>query len=295
VTEFVATREGPAHHVDFGGSGSSFVLIHGLGGSTTNWIAVGPALSRQGRVRAIDLPGFGLTPPRRDFHLETHRDSVAAYLDELEAPTHTLIGNSTGGLLAEMVAAARPDLVERLVLVAPATPPRFPDPRLDWPTVARLAMQATPPIGEVYGRWFLHSNTPEQLTRKTLEMVTHKPGRVPVAVIEASRDMAAIRKNLPWAQYASARTATSIARHYAKRSFYVDMIRSIEAPALVVQGMSDHIVSPTAIEWMCSLRPDWDLIQLEDTGHTPMRDAPLRFLDVVGGWLARDRSVAVGV
>jgi pimeloyl-ACP methyl ester carboxylesterase len=295
VTEFVATREGPAHHVDFGGAGSSFVLIHGLGGSTTNWIAVGPALSRQGRVRAIDLPGFGLTPPRRDFHLETHRDSVAAYLDELEAPTHTLIGNSTGGLLAEMVAAARPDLVERLVLVAPATPPRFPDPRLDWPTVARLAMQATPPIDEVYGRWFLRSNTPEQLTRKTLEMVTHKPGRVPVAVIEASRDMAAIRKNLPWAQYASARTATSIARHYAKRSFYVDMIRSIAAPALVVQGMSDHIVSPTAIEWMCSLRPDWDLIQLEDTGHTPMMDAPLRFLDVVGGWLARDRSIAVGV
>jgi hypothetical protein len=46
---------------------------------------------------------------------------------------------------------------------------------------------------------------------------------------------------------------------------------------------------------MCSLRPDWDLIQLEDTGHTPMMDAPLRFLDVVGGWLARDRSIAVGV
>jgi pimeloyl-ACP methyl ester carboxylesterase len=244
-------------------------------------------------VRAVDLPGFGLTPPRKDFHLETHRDSVIAYLDTLDSATHTLVGNSTGGLLSEMVAAARPDLVDRLVLVAPATPPRFPDSRLDWPTVARLALQATPVVGEAYGWYFMKANSPEQLTRKTMEMITHKPGRVPVHLIEAARDMAAIRKELPWTRYASARTATSIARHYARRSFYVDMIRSIEAPALVIHGLSDHIVSPTAVEWMCSLRPDWDLVQLDDTGHTPQMDAPLRFLDVIVPWLTEARAVSV--
>jgi pimeloyl-ACP methyl ester carboxylesterase len=289
VTEFVPTAAGPVHHVEFGGAGPSLVLVHGLGGSTTNWNAVAPALTNSGTVRAIDLPGFGLTPPRKDFHLETHRDSVIAYLETLDAAPHTLVGNSTGGLLSEMVAAARPDLVARLVLVSPATPPRFPDPRLDWPTVVRLAVQATPVVGEAYGWYFLRTNSPEQLTRKTMQMITHKPGRVPVHLIEASRDMAAIRKELPWTRYASARTANSIARHYARRSFYVDMIGAIEAPALVIQGMSDHIVSPTAVEWMCSLRPDWELVQLDDTGHTPQMDAPLRFLDAITPWLAKAR------
>jgi pimeloyl-ACP methyl ester carboxylesterase len=291
--DYVITPQGPMHEVDFGGSGPSLILVHGLGGSTTNWNAVAPALTAIGHVRAIDLPGFGLTPPRSDFRLETHRDSVIGYLETTGGP-HTLIGNSTGGLLAELIAATRPDLVERLILVSPATPPVVPDPRLDWPTAARLAIQATPGIGEAYGRRFLRANTPEQLVRKSLNMITHKPGRVPMSLIEESREMARIRKQLPWAEYATARTATSIARLYSRRPVYVAMILSIEAPTLVVQGVSDHIVSPTAIEWLCALRPDWELVHLDDTGHTPQMDAPHRFVDVVRRWLTRAEDQAVG-
>jgi pimeloyl-ACP methyl ester carboxylesterase len=282
------------HEVDFGGSGASLVLVHGLGGSTTNWNAVAPALARTAQVRAIDLPGFGLTPPRKDFRLSTLRDSIISYLETLEAP-HTLVGNSTGGLLSELVAAARPDLVDRLVLVAPATPPRFPDPRLDWPTVLRLLVQATPVVGEIYGRYFLYSNTPEELVRKSLAMITHKPGRVPMDLIADSRDMARIRKQLPWAKHASARTATSITRLYIRRSAYLEMIRSIKAQTLVIQGGSDHIVSPTAVDWLCSLRPDWEHVTLDDTGHTPQMDAPLRFLAAVNDWLARSEARGAGV
>lgn len=283
--QYVNTPLGPIHEVDFGGSGPSLVLIHGLGGSTTNWNAVAPALAAIGRVRAIDLPGFGLTPPRRDFRLETHRDAVVSYLETINGP-HTLLGNSTGGLLAELIASDRPDLVHRLILVSPATPPVVPDPRLDWPTAIRLAVQATPRVGEAYGRRFVRTNSPEQLVKKSLAMITHKPGRVPVSLIEESREMARIRKRLPWAEYATARTATSIARLYYRRPKYLAMILAIEAPTLVVQGMSDHIVSPTAVEWLCSIRPDWDLVHLDDTGHTPQMDASHRFLDVVRSWLA---------
>lgn len=284
---YTPTREGPIHQVDFGGAGPSLVLIHGMGGSTTNWNAVAPALTRSGRVRAIDLPGFGLTPPRENFHLTTHRDSVISYLETLDEPLHTLIGNSTGGLVSAMIAAARPDLIARMVLIAPATPPRFPDPLLDWPTILRLGVQATPILGEFYGRYFLHSNSAEELVRKSLQMVTHKPGRVPMDLIADSRDMARIRKQLPWAAYATARTAQSIAWLYLRRASYLEIIRSIEAPTLVVQGESDHLVSPSAVAWLCSQRPDWDHVSLEDTGHTPHMDAPLRLIAVVDDWLAR--------
>ena len=129
----------------------------------------------------------------------------------IEGP-FTLVGNSNGGLISLMIASRRPDLVERLVLVAPATPPVFPDPRRDWPTVIRLAIQATPPLGEIYGRHFIRSNSPEELVRKSLAMITHKPGRVPMGLIESSREMARIRKQLPWAEYATARTATRLRR-----------------------------------------------------------------------------------
>ncbi len=293
MSRYVPTPQGLVHEVEFGGSGPAIVLIHGLGGSTTNWNAVGPSLGDLGAVKAIDLPGFGLTPPRADYRLDTHRDSVIGYLETLEGRA-TLIGNSTGGLLAELVAADRPDLVDRLILVSPATPPILPDPRMDWPTAIRLAIQATPGLGEAYGRRFIRRNTPEELVRKSMAMITHKPGRVPMSLIEESQEMARIRKGLPWAEHATARTATSIARLYSRRPDYVRMILSIEAPTLVVQGTSDHIVSPTSVEWLCTLRPDWDLAQLEDTGHTPQMDAPGRFLDVVRHWLAPAQERAVG-
>ncbi|MGH8913005.1 MAG: alpha/beta fold hydrolase [Acidimicrobiia bacterium] len=291
---YVSTRLGPIHEVDFGGSGPSIVLIHGLGGSTTNWNAVAPALAEHGRVRAIDLPGFGLTPPRADFKVETHRQAATAYLEALDAPWHTVVGNSTGALLGEMIAATRPELIDRLVLVSPATPPVFPDPLLDWPTVIRLMVQATPILGELYGRRFLRSNTPQEAVRKSLAMVTHKPGRVPLSLVEDSIAMAAVRKGLPWAEHATARTATSIAAVYARRSACAAMARRISAPTLVVQGVADQIVSPTAVGWLCSLRPDWAHVQLEDTGHTPHMDAPLRFVEALDAWLTiRETEPAV--
>jgi pimeloyl-ACP methyl ester carboxylesterase len=282
--EYVNSSIGPLHRVDFGGDGELIVLVHGLGGSTTNWIAVADGLARYGRVLALDLPGFGLSPPGPDYRLETHREAVESFI-EMEGPPATLIGNSTGGLIAQMVAAHRPDLVSRLLLVAPASPPVLPDPRLDWPTAIRLALQATPGFGNAYGRRFIKSHTPEELVRLSMEMITHRRGRVPVEVIEASVDMARIRKELPWSAEATASTASSIAAFYARRSEHVRMIRAITAPTLVVQGVSDHIVSPTAVERICRLRPDWKLVQMEDTGHTPQMDAPLRFLAEVEPWL----------
>lgn len=290
---YVDTPSGPIHEVDFGGSGTNLLLVHGLGGSTTNWDAVAPSLTELGRVRAIDLPGFGLTPPRADFRLDTHRSAVVQYLELIGGPA-TLVGNSTGGLLSLMIASHRPDLVERLILVSPATPPVLPDPRLDWPTAIRLAIQATPLLGWLYGRHFIRSNSPDELVWKSLSMITHKPGRVPMAVIESSREMARIRRHLPWAEYATAKTATGIASLYARRQSFDAMVRAIEAPALVLQGLADHIVSPTAVERLCSLRPAWVLVQMEDTGHTPQMDAPLRFLEVVTPWLAAAISEPVG-
>ncbi len=278
---------------EFGGSGELIVLVHGLGGSTANWLAVTTGLARHGRVVAVDLPGFGLSPPSRDYRLETHRRAIEDLI-EIEGAPATLIGNSTGGLLSQMVAAHRPDLVDRLVLVAPASPPVFPDPRLDWPTAIRLALQATPGVGVGFGRRFVAQHSPEELVRLSMQMITHSMGRVPLEVIEASVDMARIRKELPWTAEATARTATSIAALYANRARYIRMIRAITAPTLVVQGVSDHIVSPTAVEYVCSLRPDWKLVQMSDTGHTPQMDAPLRFLAEVEPWLSNVATSAVG-
>jgi pimeloyl-ACP methyl ester carboxylesterase len=54
-------------------------------------------------------------------------------------------------------------------------------------------------------------------------------------------------------------------------------------------------VSPTAVAWLCSLRPDWEHVVLEDTGHTPQTDAPLSFIAAVDDWLSRNAKPGAAV
>lgn len=282
---YLRTSHGPLYWRELGGEGRSIVLVHGLGGSIANWDAVGPRLAGAGRVLALDLPGFGLSPPWGDWELETHAAAVGAFL-ESRGPA-TLVGNSMGGLVSEMAASAGPELVESLVLICPATPPRLRDPLLHWPTARRLTLQSTRALGPAYARRYLKRTTPQRLVSNALRMTTHRPSRVPLSMVEAFQEMVRVRKHLPWASESVPMTSQSVRRLYWRPSRFVAMIRDISAPTLVVQGEADRIVSPTAVRWMAALRPDWDLVMMKDTGHTPHLDAPVRLSGIIVDWLNR--------
>lgn len=238
---------------------------------------------------ALDLPGYGLSPPAADWKLESMARAVTGFIESNGSPV-ILVGNSMGGLVSAMVAAERPDLVSSLLLVSPATPPRLPDPRLHWPMAIRLAIQAAPLLGDAVSRYYRARMTPSELVRFGLESITHKPGRVPMSVVESLVSTAEARSHLPWSAGAVPATARAIVSMWLRPAAFVAMIREITPPTLVVQGLEDRIVSPTSVEWICSLRPDWKLVQMEDTGHTPHLDAPVRFVETVSPWLARVRS-----
>ena len=284
MSDYIDLPTGPIHWRDYGGSGPLFVLVHGLGGSIANWDVLGPRLARHGRVTALDLPGFGLSPPGVDWTLETHARAIDEFIQHVGAPA-ILIGNSMGALLSEMVAANHQDLVRALVLISPATPPRFPDPYIHWPTARRLMLNSTPGVGPVLSRRMLSKMTPRELINDSLARITHKPGRVPLEMVESFVELAEIRRHYPWAADAVPKTGQSIRRHFLQRRDFVEMIRDIKAPTLVVHGVEDPIMSRTAVEWLCSLRLDWTLVQMEDTGHTPHIDAAVRFVGIVEPWL----------
>lgn len=271
--------------IDYGGHGETLVAVHGLGGSLANFDAVGPRLAKDRRVVAVDLPGFGLSPPQNDYRLKTHAASVARFIEEIGAPVH-LMGNSMGGLVCEFVASTRGDLVRSLILVAPATPLRWPDPHFHLLTALRLGAEAIPFVGERLMRSLASRMTPEEMVDLSLRMITHDPARVPPEVVKSIVEMARQRRNQPWAATALNRSASSIAWLYRRPRDFVKMIRKISAPTLLVQGSGDLIVSPSNIRWLASLRSDWTYIEMDDTGHTPQLDAPVRFCLVVEDWLA---------
>src|SRR5437870_1731680 len=191
---------GPVHLADFGGTGPTMILVHGLGGSHANWLAVGPGLAAHARVLAPDLPGFGRTPlAGRSARVRANVELLDRLLDAVDGGPAVLVGNSMGGLIAMMEAAARPEKVAALVLVGPAQPrPR--GALLDPAVALTFAAYAFPGVGERFLRWRAAWLGPERLVRQTLALCCADPASVPPDVVAAHVALARERERMPWSQ-----------------------------------------------------------------------------------------------
>jgi 3-oxoadipate enol-lactonase len=99
------------------GEGSPVVLLHEGIADSRMWEPQWAEYSKRFRMVRYDMRGFGQSPPAvGTFSLS---GDLFQLLDGLELGPATLIGVSLGGSVAMETAIARPDLVSRLVLVAP--------------------------------------------------------------------------------------------------------------------------------------------------------------------------------
>jgi pimeloyl-ACP methyl ester carboxylesterase len=289
MQERVVDLGGPVHFLDFGGEGPPLVLVHGLGGSSLNWLSVGEQLAAYGRVFALDLAGFGRTlSAGRSARVAQNRRLLSSFLHEVAREPATLMGNSMGGYLALAQASAEPESVRGLVLVAPAVP-RPPGKKLDPDVFTFFAGLMTPFLASVLMRR-RRARGPERLVRDLLELCCVDASRIDPEVLEAHLALArerALRGSAAARDFIGA--ARSLVHVLLRRGAYLEMVRKIRAPALIVAGMQDRLVRLGAARALAEARPDWQFEILDDVGHVPQLESPERFMAIVGPWL-RARS-----
>ena len=104
-----------------GGAGEPLLLLHGIGHTWRGWRPMLPLLERSFDVLALDLPGFGHSPPLRDGldpTPEALADAVERAMDEVGFDTAHLAGNSLGGRIA--LELARRGRARTVVAISPA-------------------------------------------------------------------------------------------------------------------------------------------------------------------------------
>jgi len=265
-------------HVRGAGSGPvPAVLIHGLGGSALNWVPLMEHLDDQVTSLAVDLPGFGMSPPPRDgdYSPRGHARSVAAAIEEwrtrrqISGPVHVM-GNSMGGAVAVQLAAHRPDLVSGLTLVSPA----LPSTRVGRGN-AHLPVVAVPGVGESLIRRYA-SVPVEQRVQATLDACTTDPGRVPDALRTALVVETAERDALPYATDAFLRSLRGLLVSFADpgpgRPWR--LARKIRQPVLAIYGEDDVLVDPRGAARAAQEFPDAHVVLLDDCGHVAQMEHP---------------------
>lgn len=104
---------------EISGSGPLLVLITGLAGVGSYWDPNIGSLSKHFTVFRYDQRGTGRsTRVEGEYSVEILASDLERLLTTLRLPPALLLGHSTGGAISQVLAARRPELIERMVLYA---------------------------------------------------------------------------------------------------------------------------------------------------------------------------------
>jgi 2-hydroxy-6-oxo-octa-2,4-dienoate hydrolase len=248
------------------GSGPPVVLVHGSGPGVTayaNWRLTIPALARRLRVLAPDMVGFGFTERPRDarYGLDSWVDQLVGFLDALELPSASIVGNSFGGAIALRLAARHPERVDRLVLMGSAGVP----------------FRITEALDAVWG----YEPSPENM-RRLMDTFAHSRELVNDELAEV-RYRASIR---PGFQEAFS------AMFPAPRQRWVDAlvtpeeeIRALPHRTLLVHGREDRVIPLAGSLRLLELIPDSQLHVFGRCGHWTQIEWADAFNELVADFL----------
>lgn len=106
----------------------TIVFAHGLGADQTIWRRVAPEFSSNNRVLLFDYVGCGASAldaydPVRYSTLQGYAWDILEICDEVNLKNVVFVGHSVSAMIGVLASLARPELFERLILLAPS--PRY--------------------------------------------------------------------------------------------------------------------------------------------------------------------------
>ena len=245
----------------------TLVLLHGFGASLQTWDAWSQALETQWRVVRIDLPAFGLTGPavNNDYSDEADVARLLALLDHLGLQRVAVGGHSMGGRIAWNFAAAHPERVSHLVLVAPDG---FPDPR----STTEFTYQVSPWLG---------------LMKLSLPAWALKMGVAPAYGDDKLLKPETLRRYQDMMRAPGVRTALIERMRQSRNSDPVPRLQSLKMPILLVWGDKDAFIPISNAQDYLNAIPHAVLATIPLAGHVVHEEAPQPSVQAVKAFLQK--------
>ncbi|MEM0952992.1 MAG: alpha/beta hydrolase [Pseudomonadota bacterium] len=264
--DMVALLGTPVHLRDDGPREQhAVVMLHGLGASLHTWEPWAQSLAQDVRIIRFDMPGAGLSPPDTSNIYSDERmiDLLLALMEEKGLTTIDLVGHSMGGRIAWRFAAAQPDRLRRLVLIAPDG---FASPGFEYDRAPEvpLLMEAM--------RFFL----PAFLFEANLEASYANPGRLTDQTVQRYYDLVLAPGN---------RAALLERTRQTRLRPPPPILKTISAYTLLIWGEMDAMIPFSNAEDYLAHLPNAGLVSFPGLGHVPHEEAPDKVLAAVAAFL----------
>jgi len=239
------------------------ILIHGW---SSSWFAVSPlfpVLKQRYHCLAVDLPGFGQSPPSKErLTIPLYAELIKGLIEQVSPKKPvTLVGHSMGGMISLTLALKHPELMERMVLLCPTISGRlsflinitlFPFVVMERFFLTRWLVNVLEPVMGITDS-LLRTPLFADKTEISAEAYEH------IKADSRRRDQGRVR---------------SEAFRAMRENDLRGKLSSLKVPSLVVWGMEDNVVplrdaSVVASEW-----PEADLRIIPNAGHWPQFETP---------------------
>ncbi len=246
------------------GDGDPVLLVHGASGDAASyWAKLRVSLASEWRVVTYDQRGFGRSPCEvRRIDVAQLADDAAHLLEHVGGAPAAVVGLSLGGMVAQQLAADRPDLVRSLVLAG--TGPRI-GPRLALlgSVLGRAAASGDPDLLFDLNLLLLHA---EHFIERHADRLPALRQHFAASAAAAMRD--GLQEQVVWPGVAPG---------------------SIRCSTLVVHGEEDAEMPVGYARQLVERIPGAELQILQDAGHKCSDDQPDRFAELVADFLRRQQ------
>jgi 3-oxoadipate enol-lactonase len=244
------------------GDGPPLLLCQGLGYTRNGWGSARELLAERFAVAAFDNRGIGESDaPSGPYTAAQLAGDALAVLDAAGFERAHVVGASLGGMVAQEVALAAPERVDKLVLACttPGGANALPMPAA---TVALFAQAPLLDPLDALRRFVVNALAPDAPAALVEEIYAYRLANPP--------DLAG------WQAQAAAGASHDV----------YDRLPDIAAQTLVLHGTADNVVDYRNSELLAERIPNARLELFPRAGHLFFWEQPERFAGAVGGFLA---------
>jgi esterase len=246
------------------GSGQPLVMLHGLFGSSDNWLGVAPALAENFHIFALDLRNHGRSTHDAEMNYLLMARDVGAFLETQKLTNVFLLGHSMGGKVAMQFALQHSTMIEKLVVVD-------------------MAPRVYKPVHEPIFAALLKLDLKSFQSLKQIEdaLAPEIPGLGLRRFLLKN-----VRRNSD-GSFSWKINLRGIAENYPNISAAVTAGKAFEKPALFLRGGKSHHVLPSDEPHIRELFPRAEIETIAEAGHWVHADAPREFVRRVTEFLQR--------